>query len=174
MLYKIKQFFKNIIIFHFLNLILELFPNHSFSNSIRGYVYSFFLKKAGKKLKIAKGIIINCKEKIEIGDNVYIAHDVWINGSGGLIIESNVIISPKVVIATTKHAYENGTILLKNGGKAPIVIGKGTWVASNSTITMGVSIGKGCIIAANSAISKDIPDYKLVGGVPGKVIKDLL
>lgn len=173
-MYKLRQFIKNIIIFHPINLILELLPNHSFSNLLRGYFYSFFLKKCGKKFRVAKGVLINCKEKVIVGNDIYIAHDVWMNAAGGITLEDNVIISPKVVIATTKHAYENGSVMLKNGGIAPVVIKKGTWIASNVTITMGVTIGNGCIIAANSAISKDITDYKLVGGVPGKVIKDLL
>lgn len=173
-MHKFKQFIKNVLIFHVINLILELLPNHSTSNKIRGLFYSLFLKKAGKNLLIAKGVLINSKENMIVGNNVYIAHDVWINATGELTIEDNVIISPKVVIATTKHAYEGGEIKLKNGGMASIVIGRGTWVASNSTLTMGVIIGKGCIIAANSAVAKSISDHKLVGGVPAKVIKDLI
>lgn len=157
-----------------MNLALELLPNHSISNKLRGFFYRFFFKKSGKNLMIAKGVLINCKENMVIGDNVYIAHDVWINAAGGLVLGDNVIISPKVVIATTKHAYEDGGIKLKNGGVGSILINSGTWIASNCTITMGVTIGNGCIIAANSAVSKDIPNYKLAGGVPAKIIKDLI
>lgn len=170
---RFKQFIKNIVIFHSINLILGVLPNHSLSSLVRGYFYSFFLKKCGKKFRVAQGVLINCKENMEVGDNVYIAHDSWINAAGGIIFGDNVIISPKVVIATTKHAYENGTVMLKNGGIAPVVIKSGTWITSNVTITMGVTIGKGCIVAANSAVSKNIDDYKLVGGVPAKIIKDL-
>lgn len=173
-MFKLKQLIKNILIFHFLNLLLDLLPNHSISNLIRGYFYSFFMKKCGKKFQVAKGVLINCKEKVEIGDNVYIAHDCWINAAGGLFIEDNVIISPKVVIATTKHAYENGSIMLKNGGVSSINIKQGAWIASNVTLTMGVTIGKGSIVAANSCVSKDIDDYILAGGVPCKAIKSLI
>ena len=173
-MYKLKQFVKNIVVFHSCNLVLELLPNHSISNKIRGRFYSIFLKSSGSNFLVAKGVLINCKEKLTVGNNVYIAHDTWINAAGGLSLGDNVIISPKVVIATTKHLYENNCIQLKNGGTAPISIGDGSWIASNCTVTMGVSIGKGCIIAANSAVSKDIPDYKLAGGVPVKIIKDLI
>lgn len=173
-MHKLKQFFKNIVIFHSCNLLLEILPNHSISNRIRGGFYSIFLKSSGKNFLVAKGVLINCKENLIVGDNVYIAHDVWINAAGGLSLESNVIISPKVVIATTKHLYKDNRIHLQNGGIEPVKIGSGSWIASNCTITMGVSIGAGCIIAANSAVSKDIADYKLAGGVPAKVIKDLI
>lgn len=173
-MHKLKQFVKNIVVFHTCNLVLELLPNHSISNKIRGRFYSVFLKSSGSNFSVAKGVLINCKEKLTVGNNVYIAHDSWINAAGGILLGDNVIISPKVVIATTKHLYENNCIQLKNGGMAPISIGDGSWIASNCTVTMGVSIGKGCIIAANSAVSKNIPDYKLAGGVPVKIIKDLI
>lgn len=173
-MHKLMQFIKNIVIFHSINLFFELLPNHSISNALRGYFYGFFFKKCGKNFKVAKGVLINCKENMEVGNNVYIAHDSWINAAGGIVLGNNVIISPKVVIATTKHAYENGSVMLKNGGVAPVIINAGTWIASNVTITMGVIVGKGCIIAANSALSKDVDDYKMVGGVPAKFIKELI
>ncbi|WP_167553030.1 acyltransferase [Evansella clarkii] len=110
---------------------------------------------------------------IELGDNVYIAHDCWINGAGGLKIESNVIISPMVVIATTKHKYINGCVSNIESEVGEIKIGEGSWVAANSVITKGVVIGKGVIVGAASSVSKDIPDYCFAGGVPAKVIKKL-
>lgn len=171
---KLKMFLINIVIFHTINLLLELMPNHSISNKIRGCFYKFFLKKAGKNLMIAKGAIINCKERLIVGNNVYIAHNVWINAAGGLTLCDNVIISPQVVISTTKHLYENGSVSIKNGGCAPIVIKEGSWIASNCTLTMGITIGQGCIIAANSSVIKNIPDYTFAGGVPAKPIKALV
>lgn len=155
--------------------ITAILPNMKISNRIRGFLMKpFFKKKCGKKnLQIAKGIVINYPRNIEIGDNVYLAHDIWINGTGGLTIGNGVIVSPKVVIATTKHTYENGTISNCQSENGPIHIGEGTWVTSNCTISMNCTIGKGCIIGACSSVTKDIPDYTFAGGVPAKCIKSL-
>lgn len=53
----------------------------------------------------------------------------------------------------------------------PIKIGNDVWIGSNVIITDGVCIGDGVIIGANSVVTKDIPDYAIVGGVPAKIIR---
>jgi acetyltransferase-like isoleucine patch superfamily enzyme len=53
----------------------------------------------------------------------------------------------------------------------PISIGNDVWIGTRSIIMDGVSIGHGAVIAANSAVTKDVPPYAVVGGVPAKIIK---
>lgn len=151
----------------------HFFPNLKFFNKIRGWLLSPFFAKCGKNFQIAKGVTINMSRNIYIGDNVYIAHKVWINGTGKLYIDNGVIVSPNVVITTTKHQYKNGAISNVLSENKPTKIGKGSWIASNSTITMGIEIGKGVIVGANSVVLKDIDDYSLAAGCPAKVIKKL-
>jgi acetyltransferase-like isoleucine patch superfamily enzyme len=162
-----------ILLMHIILLFTSLLPNFQLMNKIRGFLLKPFFKKCGKNFQVARGIVINYSRNIEIGNDVYIAHDAWVNGTGGLTIGDRVIISPKVVIATTKHVYENGSVNLLKSENGPINIGAGTWIASNSTITLNTNIGEGCIIGACSSVTKDIPDYSFAGGVPAKVIKSL-
>jgi acetyltransferase-like isoleucine patch superfamily enzyme len=53
----------------------------------------------------------------------------------------------------------------------PIDIGNDVWIGTRSIIMDGVSIGHGAVVAANSVVTKDIPPYAVVGGVPAKIIK---
>jgi virginiamycin A acetyltransferase len=53
----------------------------------------------------------------------------------------------------------------------PVVIGNDVWIASGAVITRGVTIGDGAVIAANAVVTKDVPPYAIVGGVPAKVLK---
>jgi acetyltransferase-like isoleucine patch superfamily enzyme len=53
----------------------------------------------------------------------------------------------------------------------PISIGNDVWIGMNVTIMGGVTIGNGAIIAAHSVVTKDVPAYAIVAGIPGKVIK---
>ena len=53
----------------------------------------------------------------------------------------------------------------------PIVIEDDVWVVANFTILVGVTVGRGAVIAAGAVITKDVPPYAIVGGVPAKVIK---
>lgn len=55
--------------------------------------------------------------------------------------------------------------------KGGIIIGKNVWIGDKATILGGVSIGDGAVIAANAVVTKDVPPYSVVGGIPAKVIK---
>jgi len=88
---------------------------------------------------------------------------------GGIIIEDNVLIGPKVNLITTNHpldpAERRATI------SHPIVIKKNAWIGAAATILPGVTIGENSVVAAGAVVSKDVPPNTIAGGVPAKVIK---
>lgn len=55
--------------------------------------------------------------------------------------------------------------------KGEIVIGDDVWIGTNALILSGVTVGQGAIIAAGAVVSKDVPAYSVVAGIPAKVIK---
>ena len=52
-----------------------------------------------------------------------------------------------------------------------IVVGSDVWIGTDALILSGVNIGHGAVVAARSVITKDVPPYSIVGGIPAKVIK---
>ena len=62
-------------------------------------------------------------------------------------------------------------IRLQGATRKGVSIGEDCWVGSGVTILDGVRIGNHCIIGAGAVVTKDIPDYAIVGGVPAKIIK---
>lgn len=171
---RILNMFKYHLYPNIINVSLILFPNSKLTNRIRGKLLSPLFKKCGSNLQIASGVIINLHRNISIGNDVYIAHNAWINGTGGLIIEDEVIISPNVIITTTKHVRKNNKVSNYYSTNQKVIIGKGSWIAGNSTISMGVEVGSGCIVSANSLINKSKKGNNLlIGGVPATVIKTL-
>lgn len=57
--------------------------------------------------------------------------------------------------------------------KGPVIIGDNVWIGDKVSILSGVTIGKGSVIACNAVVTKDVPSYSVVGGVPAKVIKQI-
>ena len=70
--------------------------------------------------------------------------------------------------------YEQLRIMPKDRqliSKGPITIGKNVWIGEMAIILGGVTIGEGAIIGAHAVVTKDVPAYSVVAGIPAKVIK---
>ncbi|KIC62902.1 sugar O-acetyltransferase [Chryseobacterium taiwanense] len=116
-------------------------------------------------------IYINYGKNINIGKNVFINFDCTFLALGGITIEDNVLIGPKVSLITENHPLHpkdrKGLI-----GKS-IHIKKNAWIGANATILPGISIGENAVIAAGAVVSKNVPDNVVVGGIPAKIIKTI-
>ncbi len=90
---------------------------------------------------------------------------------GGITIEDDVLIGPKVSLITENHPL-NPEERKGLAGK-PILIKKNAWIGANATILPGVTIGENAVVAAGAVVSKDVPDNTVVGGIPAKFIKNV-
>lgn len=119
------------------------------------------------------GVLRNVGNSLKIGDNVGINHYCFIGVRGDIQIGDNVIFGPRVNIFSENHNYSNIEIPIKNQGvsKGKTKIGNDIWIGANVSIMSGVTIGDGCVIAAGAVVTKDIPAYSIIGGVPAKLIK---
>jgi acetyltransferase-like isoleucine patch superfamily enzyme len=112
---------------------------------------------------------VNYGRHTKIGKNVFINFDCVFLDFGGITIEDGVFIAPKVSLLTEGHplAPENRHSLTVGH----IHIKKNAWIGANATITQGVTIGENAVVAAGAVVTKDVPDNKVVGGIPAKIIK---
>jgi acetyltransferase-like isoleucine patch superfamily enzyme len=113
------------------------------------------------------------KCELVIKDGAVIGHFNHIYATKSIIIEENVLTADKVYISDNLHDYADPTVpILKQKiiQKNPVIIGAGSWIGENVCI-IGASVGKNSVIGANSVVTKDIPDYCVVAGVPAKIIK---
>ncbi len=137
-----------------------------------------FLRKScssvGKNLIVYSGIRIHCPERLYIENNVAMNNDVWINASGNVHIGNNVIIGPRVIIHSANHKYDDPSIPIQKQGHIfeRVVIEDDVWIGAGAIILPGVKIGRGSVIAAGSVVTKDVPPYTIVAGVPARKIKD--
>jgi acetyltransferase-like isoleucine patch superfamily enzyme len=108
---------------------------------------------------------------IRVGKNVFINHACTFMDRGGITIEDDVLIGPKVNLITTGHPISpaNRKATISN----PILIKKNVWLGAGATVTPGVTIGENSIVAAGAVVTKDVPANTIMGGVPAKVIKTI-
>jgi len=108
---------------------------------------------------------------IQIGKNVFINHACSFLDMGGIIIEDDVLIGPKVNLITENHPLDpaNRRALITR----PIVVKRKVWIGGAATVLPGVTIGENSVVAAGAVVTKDVPDNTIVGGVPAKVVKKL-
>ncbi|SPY14287.1 family 2 glycosyl transferase [Paenibacillus polymyxa] len=123
-------------------------------------------------------IAVNQNKKdpqIIIDDGCQIGKNFTISVSNRAHLERNVLIGANVYISDCGHAYENIDIPIMHQGVSSetneVTIGEGSWLGINSVIVGNVRVGKGSVVAANSFINKDVPDYSVVAGNPGRIIK---
>lgn len=134
----------------------------------------------GRNITIAKGTVIVCTGVIankgvglRIGDYSAIGAQSFIGAQGGITIGNDVIMGPGVQIFSENHNFELPDIPIRKQGenRKPVVIEDNCWVGSGVTILGGVTIGEGSVIAARSVVTKNIPAFSVVAGIPAKVIK---
>ena len=119
------------------------------------------------------GVLRNLGEGLVIGNRVGISQNCFIAIRGKIEIGDCTIIGPNVSIFSENHIFDDINIPIVDQGekREDVTIGRNVWIGTRSTILAGVSIGDGSIIAAGSVVTKNVPAYSIVGGVPAKVIR---
>ena len=116
-------------------------------------------------------LYINYGKNTKIGKSVFINFDCVFLDLGGITIEENVLIAPKVSLLSEGHPISpNERQSLVPGH---IHIKKNAWIGAGATILPGVIIGENSVVAAGAVVSKDVPANTVVGGVPAKTIKTI-
>jgi acetyltransferase-like isoleucine patch superfamily enzyme len=107
--------------------------------------------------------------KITLGDRAAINSFARLFGHGSIEIGEDAQIGPGCLITTTDHnIYENLEASFKK-----VTIGKRAWIGANVTVLPGISIGDYAVVGAGSVVTKDVPAYSVVVGVPARVIKEI-
>ncbi len=113
---------------------------------------------------------------LTIGDGTYIGRFVHINAWRNVKIGTNVLIADRVFITDCGHKYDdiNTPIRLQNDVFLNAVnLCDGCWIGIGAVILSGVTVGRNAVVGANAVVTKNVPDFAVVVGVPAKVIEYL-
>ncbi len=138
-------------------------PSHIF----RKLIYQLGGMKIGRRSYIHMGARFFHPAGIKIGEGTIIGEQVFLDGRDKLIIGDNVDIASQVLIYNSEHDINSedfGPI------SAPVEIEDYVFIGPRAIILPGVKISKGAIVAAGAVVTKDVPEFAIVGGVPAEVI----
>ena len=125
----------------------------------------------GRGIRVAPGAIIRVP-LTQIGSNVFVGLYCYLNGN--VRIGDNVLIGPRCSLAAGNHKFDPATgwfsARTEKDGDDSIVIGEGSWLASNVTVTGGVRVGRANLICAGAVVTKNTPDYAIMAGLPARQI----
>lgn len=127
---------------------------------------------SGSTFNINRGAYFGTGRRISIGHHSSIGRDCQL--ANDVTIGDDVMMAPEVAIFSVSHETADIAIAMRlqgNKNPNPVTIGNDVWIGQRAMIMPGVTIGDGVIIAAGSIVTKDVPNYAVVGGNPAKIIK---
>ena len=151
--------------------VLETFANTILSHTpvwpLRKTAFKLLGMKMGNSTYINRHCYIMNPNKLETGNDTHINRLVTLDARGGLKIGNNVSISHGVMIMTGSHDVNSEQFLVRF---YPITIEDYVWIGCGAIILQNVTIGRGAVVSAGAVVTKDVPPYAIVGGVPAKTI----
>jgi acetyltransferase-like isoleucine patch superfamily enzyme len=148
----------------------------------------WFLARPGIRLRawLAKRIFAECGGGLDLGPRVYIGNgskihvgtrsaiNAWsrIEAADHLYIGDNVDIGPQVIIYTSDHEFHRRDRLIQQQGFsfAPVRIGNDVYIGARVIVQKGVTIHDGAVVGSAAVVTRDVPPYTIVAGVPARAI----
>lgn len=140
---------------------------HIPSHTIRNFFYRLSGIKIGKKSVIHMGAKFYLPSGIEIGEDTIIGNNIFLDGRAKLKIGNHTDIASEVMIYNSEHDLESVTFKPR---EEAVEIGNYVFVGPRVIILPGVKVGNGAVLAAGAVVTKDVPNFAIVGGVPAKII----
>lgn len=137
------------------------------SKSLRNLGMRLAGAQVSKNVMFYPGFSVRNPKKLVIEDGVNIGPKSLLDARSGLIIHRNAVIAYEAIIWSLNHDYNDENFC---GKGAPTEIGAYAWICSRAIILPGIKIGEGAIVASGAIVTKDVPPYSVVAGVPARVI----
>ena len=139
------------------------------SHYLRNLLYKkIFCVDIHDKAVLYAGSEIRGHSFLHIGENSIVGDNSILDAREKIVIGKNVNISSNVSMWTLQHDYNDPWFRCNPIKSGPIFIHDKAWIGPSVTILHSVTIGEGAVVAAGAVVTKDVPPYTLVGGVPAK------
>ena len=152
----------------YMDLLTGRIPSHHLRDFLYRKVWNV---KLGNRAVIYYGAEIRASYNLVIGEGAIIGDKAILDARrGGITICKNVNIGTGVSFWTGQHDYNDPYFRSMPNKRGPIHVGERAWIGPGVIILHDVNIGEGAVVAAGAVVTKDVPPFTLVGGVPAKPI----
>jgi maltose O-acetyltransferase len=124
----------------------------------------------GNRCEIEPHVNFGLRPRVRIGNYCQVNRGAALRN---IVVGDYVMIAPNVVILDRQHEFDRTDVPMVMQGTTiypETIIEDDVWIGQNSILLPGLRIGKGAIVAAAAVVTKDVPAYAIVGGVPAKII----
>lgn len=116
---------------------------------------------------VLHGAMVRQARSLRIGERSNIGYGAVLDARGGLVIGSHVSLATGVSFYSGKHLWDDPDFAFEFEA---IHVGDRVWIGPRAIILTGVTVGEGAIVTAGAVVTKDVPPWTVVGGVPAKHI----
>lgn len=157
------------------NFIGGLLPHYALGREwklakrIRAISGMLCFEQCGKNVDIGRHVKLSTK--MSLGDNSGIGDNSYIQGE--VVIGKNVMMAPNVALIASNHHIERIDVPMNQQGEytKKIIVRDDVWIGYGAKILAGVEIGEGAVIAAGAVVTRSVPKYTIVGGIPARILK---
>jgi maltose O-acetyltransferase len=146
------------------NRVVAHVPFHTFRNAYYRHVLGF---RIGPGSHIFMGAWFDCKRNFVLGQGSVVNQKCRLDNRGGLAIGDHVSISAEVCILTADHDLRSPDMAGRERG---VVVEDYVFIGTRALVLPGVILGRGCGVAAGAVVTRSVPPYQIVAGVPARSI----
>jgi acetyltransferase-like isoleucine patch superfamily enzyme len=154
--------------------LLALMPSSPPFLRLRAAYYREVLANCGPGLEVSQNVILRFPERLTLGADVFFNRGAFLAAHAPITIGDRASIGPYAIINSGDHLYAERFKPIREQGhnRQPVEIRADVWIGAHAVILKGNVLGEGCVVAAGAVVTKDVPPFSVVAGIPAQVIRE--